>query len=99
IGFGRIGRAVAKRAIGLEMKVIAHDPFFFAETALDGQVKMIKELDALLPQCDYITVHVTGGEKTKGLINAAKIALCKKGVRFINCARGGIIDEAALAAA
>ena len=96
IGFGRIGRAVAKRAIGLEMKVVAHDPFFFAETALDGQVKMVKELDALLPQCDYITIHVPG-DKTKGLINAERIAKCKKGVRFINAARGGIIAEAALA--
>ncbi len=96
IGFGRIGRAVAKRALGLEMKVVAHDPFFFAETALDGQVKMIKDLDALLPLCDYITVHVPG-DKTKGLINAERIAKCKKGVRFINCARGGIIDEVALA--
>jgi D-3-phosphoglycerate dehydrogenase len=96
IGFGRIGRAVAKRALGLEMKVVAHDPFFFAETALDGQVKMIKDLDALLPLCDYITVHVPG-DKTKGLINAERIAKCKKGVRLINAARGGIIDEAALA--
>jgi D-3-phosphoglycerate dehydrogenase len=96
IGFGRIGRAVAKRALGLEMKVVAHDPFFFAETALDGQVKMIKDLDALLPLCDYITVHVPG-DKTKGLINAERIGKCKKGVRFVNAARGGIIDEAALA--
>ncbi|MCL2646524.1 MAG: phosphoglycerate dehydrogenase [Phycisphaerales bacterium] len=96
IGFGRIGRAVAKRALGLDMKILAHDPFFFAESALDGQVKMIKELDLLLPQCDYITLHVPG-DKTKGLINAEKIAKCKKGVRFINAARGGIIDEAALA--
>lgn len=98
IGFGRIGKAVAKRALGLEMKVVAHDPFFFAETALDGQVKMVKSIDDLLPLCDYITVHVPGGD-TKGLINAERIAKCKKGVRFINCARGGIIDEAALAAA
>jgi len=96
IGFGRIGRAVARRALGLEMKVVAHDPFFFADTALDGQVKMIKDLDELLPLCDYITVHVPG-DKTKGLIYPQRIALCRKGVRFINCARGGIIDEAALA--
>ncbi|HTV49311.1 MAG TPA: phosphoglycerate dehydrogenase [Phycisphaerae bacterium] len=96
VGFGRIGRAVARRALGLEMKVVAHDPFFFADNAMDGQVKMIKDLDALLPLCDYITVHVPG-DKTKGLINAQRIALCRKGVRFINCARGGIIDETALA--
>ncbi len=98
IGLGRIGRAVAKRAIGLEMKVLAYDPFFFAESAMDGQVRMIRDLDELLPQCDYITVHVPG-DKTKGLIDAGRLARCRKGVRFINCARGGIIDEAALAEA
>ncbi|NNM85603.1 MAG: phosphoglycerate dehydrogenase [Phycisphaerales bacterium] len=98
IGLGRIGRAVAKRAAGLEMKVLAYDPFFFAESALDGQVRMIRDLDELLPQCDYITVHVPG-DKTKGLIDAGRLARCRKGVRFINCARGGIIDEAALAEA
>ncbi|MGC8553128.1 MAG: phosphoglycerate dehydrogenase [Phycisphaerae bacterium] len=98
IGLGRIGRAVAKRAIGLEMQVLAYDPFFFAESALDGQVRMIRDLDELLPQCDYITVHVPG-DKTKGLIDAGRLARCRKGVRLINCARGGIIDEAALAEA
>ncbi len=98
IGFGRIGRAVAKRALGLEMKAVAFDPFFFANNALDGQVTMTHDLDSLLPQCDYITVHVPG-DKTRGLIDAAKIALCKKGVRFINCARGGVISEKDLAAA
>src|SRR6202012_4216991 len=94
IGFGRIGRAVAKRALGLEMKVVAFDKFYFAETALDGQVKMIKDFDALLPMCDYITLHTPGGET---LLNAEQIAKCKKGVRFINAARGGLIDENALA--
>jgi D-3-phosphoglycerate dehydrogenase / 2-oxoglutarate reductase len=97
VGFGRIGKAVAKRALGLDMKVLAHDPFFFAEAAMDGQVKMFKEIEALLPHCDFITVHVPGDEKTKGLIGAERIAKCKKGVRFINCARGGIIAEQALA--
>ncbi|HUO10137.1 MAG TPA: phosphoglycerate dehydrogenase [Phycisphaerae bacterium] len=96
IGFGRIGRAVAKRALGLEMKVVAFDKFYFAETAIDGQVKMIKDFDALLPLCDYITLHTPGGET---LLGAEQIAKCKKGVRFINAARGGLIDEVALAAA
>jgi len=94
IGFGRIGRAVAKRALGLEMKVVAYDKFYFAETALDGQVRMIKDLDALLPLCDYITLHTPGGET---LLDAARLAKCKKGVRFVNAARGGLIDEQALA--
>ena len=98
IGFGRIGRAVAKRALGLEMKVLAYDPFFFAETGLDGQVPLVKDLDALLPQCDFITVHVPGGE-TRGLLDAARLRRCRPGVRLINCARGGVIDETALAAA
>jgi D-3-phosphoglycerate dehydrogenase len=96
IGFGRIGRAVAKRALAMEMKVVAYDKFYFAETALDGQVRMIKDLDALLPLCDYITLHTPGGET---LLDAGRIAKCKKGVRFINAARGGLIDEAALAEA
>ena len=98
IGFGRIGRAVARRALGLEMKVIAHDPFFFAEAALDGQVAMIKDLDAFLEQCDYITLHVPG-DKTRGLISGDRLARCRRGVRFINCSRGGVIDEIALAQA
>lgn len=94
IGFGRIGKAVAKRALAFEMKVVAYDKFYFAETAIDGQVKMIKDFDALLPMCDYITFHTPGGET---LLNAAGLAKCKKGVRFINAARGGLIDEVALA--
>ncbi len=96
IGFGRIGKAVAKRCLAMDMKVVAFDKFYFAETALDGQVRMIKDIDALLPLCDYITLHTPGGET---LINAERLAKCKKGVRFINAARGGLIDEAALAEA
>ncbi|HEY4328360.1 MAG TPA: phosphoglycerate dehydrogenase [Phycisphaerae bacterium] len=96
IGFGRIGKAVAKRALAMEMKVVGYDKFYFAETALDGQVRMIKDIDALLPLCDYITLHTPGGET---IIDAARLAKCKKGVRFINAARGGLIDETALAAA
>jgi D-3-phosphoglycerate dehydrogenase len=96
IGFGRIGKAVAKRCLAMEMKVVAYDKFYFAETALDGQVKMFKDLDAIVPLCDYITLHTPGGET---IIDAARIAKCKKGVRFINAARGGLIDEAALAEA
>jgi len=93
IGFGRIGKAVAKRALALEMKVVAFDKFYFAETALDGQVKMIKDIDALLPLCDYITLHTPGGET---ILNAERLTKCKKGVRLVNAARGGLIDEKAL---
>ena len=93
IGFGRIGKAVAKRCLAMEMKVVAYDKFYFAETALDGQVKMIKDIDALVPLCDYITLHTPGGET---ILNAERLAKCKKGVRLINAARGGLIDETAL---
>jgi D-3-phosphoglycerate dehydrogenase len=96
IGFGRIGKAVAKRCLAMDMKVLAFDKFYFAETALDGQVKMIKDMEALLPLCDFISIHTPGGET---LLGAAQIAKCKKGVRFVNAARGGLIDEVALAEA
>jgi len=96
IGFGRIGKAVAKRCLAMDMKIVAFDKFYFAETALDGQVKMIKDIDALVPLCDYITLHTPGGET---LLTADRLAKCKKGVRLINAARGGLIDETALAAA
>jgi len=95
IGFGRIGKTIAKRALALEMKVVAYDKFYFAETALDGQVRMIKDIDELLPLCDYVTLHTPGGET---ILDAGLLAKCKKGVRLINAARGGLIDEAALAA-
>ena len=96
IGFGRIGKAVAKRCLAMDMKVVAYDKFYFAQTALDGQVNMIKDMEALLPLCDYISIHTPGGET---LLGAAQIAKCKKGVRFVNAARGGLIDEVALAEA
>ena len=101
IGFGRIGRAVAKRALGLEMKVVAHDPLLLrgdGACSTGAGRRWSSDLEAILPLCDYITVHVPG-DKTKRLINAERMAKCKKGVRFINAARGGIIDETALAAA
>jgi D-3-phosphoglycerate dehydrogenase len=98
VGFGRIGRAVAHRALGLEMKVVAFDQFFYTENALDGRVEMFKELDQMLPLCDFITVHVPG-DKTRHLIGESALKKCKKGVRLINCARGGVIDEHAAAAA
>jgi len=99
IGFGRIGSTVAVRAISFDMKVIAYDPFFTGETALDGKVTIVKTLDELLAEADYITIHAKGTPETKGMIGAAQLAKCKKGVRIVNCARGTIIDEAALAEA
>ena len=95
IGFGRIGREVARRASSFGMKVLAYDPFLSREVAesLGAQVVELKEL---LPACDYITVHTPLTEETKHIISDAEFALMKNGVRLINCARGGIIDEAAL---
>ncbi len=92
IGLGRIGREVAKRAIALGMKVIAYDPFV-KETDMD--VELVK-FDKLLSSADYITVHVPLIPETKHLINEKAFEKMKEGVFVINCARGGIVDEAAL---
>ncbi|MEP0843556.1 MAG: phosphoglycerate dehydrogenase, partial [Phycisphaerae bacterium] len=99
IGFGRIGRTVAERALAFDMRVIAHDPFYSGDTALDGRVAMLRSLDDLLPQADYITLHAVLNKDTQGLINAASIARMKDGVRIVNCARGGLVNEADLAEA
>src|SRR4029079_3222412 len=69
LGFGRVGRAVAQRALGFEMKVLAYDPFFSGATALGGKVTMVPRLEWILPQCDYITLHTVASPETKGAIN------------------------------
>jgi D-3-phosphoglycerate dehydrogenase / 2-oxoglutarate reductase len=99
VGVGRVGKEVARRAVGLGMRVLGLDPFLTPEKAAEIGVETVPDLDALLPRCDFLTVHVPGGEETKNLIGAAQIAKMKRGVRLINCARGGIINEAALAEA
>jgi D-3-phosphoglycerate dehydrogenase / 2-oxoglutarate reductase len=95
IGCGNIGAIVADRAIGLKMKVIAFDPFLSAERALAIGVQKV-ELDDLLRRADFITLHTPLTDSTRGVINAAALAKTKKGVRIINCARGGLVDEKAL---
>lgn len=97
IGLGRIGQSVARRAIGLEMKVVGYDPFLSIEKAAEQGITLYRDIDELLPLCDYLTVHTPGGAETKGLIGKERIQKMRKGVRLINCARGGIIDETALA--
>jgi len=97
VGLGRIGLSVARRAIGLEMKVIGYDPFLSAERAAEQGITLYRDVDELIPLCDYLTVHTPLTDETRGLINAERIAKMKKGVRIINCARGGIVDEEALA--
>lgn len=98
VGCGNIGAIVAERAIGLKMKVIAFDPFLSEDRAKALGVEKV-ELDELLPRADFITLHVPKTDKTAKMINAEAIAKMKDGVRIINCARGGLVDEAALAEA
>jgi D-3-phosphoglycerate dehydrogenase / 2-oxoglutarate reductase len=98
IGCGNVGSIVANRAIGLKMKVIAYDPFLAPERARDLGVEKV-DLDELIRRADFITLHTPLTEKTKNVIDARAISAMKKGVRIINCARGGLVDEQALRAA
>ncbi len=95
IGFGTIGRLVAERCLGLKMRVLAHDPFVTAE-AMKHIAAEPATIDDLIGRSDYITLHCPLTDGTRNLIAAAQIARMKKGVRLINCARGGLLDEAAL---
>ena len=98
IGCGNIGSIVADRAIGLKMKVIAYDPFLSEERARDLGVEKV-ELDTLFKRADFITLHTPLTDKTRNIVDAAALKKTKKGVRIINCARGGLVDEAAIAEA
>ena len=98
IGAGNIGGIVCERALGLKMKVVAYDPFLSQERAEKLGVQKV-ELDDLLARADFITLHVPKTEQTSNILNAEAIAKMKPGVRVINCARGGLVDEAALAEA
>jgi D-3-phosphoglycerate dehydrogenase len=98
IGCGNIGSIAAERGIGLKMKVIAYDPFLSPERALDIGVEKV-ELDELLKRADFITLHTPLTDKTRNILDAKAIEKMKKGVRIINCARGGLVDEVALRAA
>ena len=95
IGCGNIGSIVADRAVGLKMKVIAYDPFLSPERALDLGVEKV-ELDDLFKRADFVTLHTPLTDKTKNIVDATALKKMKKGVRIINCARGGLVDEAAL---
>ncbi|MEM8631700.1 MAG: phosphoglycerate dehydrogenase [Pseudomonadota bacterium] len=98
IGAGNIGSIVCERALGLKMKVLAYDPFLSEERATRIGVTKV-DLDDLLARADVITLHVPLTDKTKSIISAEAIAKMKTGVRIVNCARGGLVDEAALAEA
>ena len=95
IGCGNIGSIVADRALGLKMKVIAYDPFLSPERALEIGVEKVELLE-LITRSDFITLHTPLTDKTRNIIGEAAISRMKKGVRIINCARGGLVNEDAL---
>ena len=95
IGAGNIGSIVADRALGLKMKVIAYDPFLTPERAVQMGVEKV-ELDQLLARADFITLHTPLTDQTRNILSRENLGKTKKGVRIINCARGGLIDEEAL---
>jgi D-3-phosphoglycerate dehydrogenase len=99
VGLGRIGREVARRATGLDMKIIGFDPFLASAGATQMGIETVSDLDSLLPRVDFLTVHTPLTDETRDLIDARRLALLPKGARVINCARGGIINEEALAEA
>src|SRR3990172_7563936 len=98
IGLGKIGKAVARRAAAFEMQVIAYDPFLTAEQAAEHAVQLVG-LPELLAQSDVVTVHVLLSPETRGLIGRAQVETMKPGAILLNVARGGLVDEEALAEA
>ena len=96
VGLGRIGQEVAKRALAFQMRVIGFDPFLSAEQAAKLGIERVETVAEMLPRVDYLTVHTPLTPETKYLIGAKEIAVMKPGVRLVNCARGGIYEEAAL---
>src|SRR6058998_2075984 len=99
IGMGRIGSELSRRAIAFGMRVIAYDPYLSVTRARSLQVELVDELDDLLASADFISVHTPLTAETRHILDAARLRKTKRGVRIINCARGGLIDEAALAQA
>jgi D-3-phosphoglycerate dehydrogenase len=100
VGLGRIGQTVASRALAMEMNVVGYDPYFSADSALEGRVKLIRDFDEFLGQIDVITFHVPGGADTKDLLNRDRLFnKCRPNLLIVNDARGGVLDEVALAEA
>src|SRR5213082_788877 len=96
IGMGRIGSELSRRAIAFGMRVLAFDPYLSASRARSLQVELVEELDELLAAADFISLHTPLTAETRHLLNAERLAKTKRGVRIINCARGGLLDEQAL---
>ncbi len=97
LGMGRIGAEVAKRALAFGMRVLAYDPYLSAARAKTLQVELVENLEDALPQSDFVTMHMPLTDETRHMLDAKRLALLKKGARIVNCARGGLIDEQALA--
>ena len=97
IGVGRIGSELARRAIAFGMRVVAYDPYLSATRARSLQVELVEELDDLLVTSDFISLHTPLTPETRHILNAVRLQKTKNGVRIVNCARGGLIDETALA--
>ncbi len=95
VGLGRIGRVVANRARGFEMRVVAFDPFVSPEQARDAEIELAS-LEEVCARADFLTVHAPLTPETRGIVGAPEFSLMKPGVRVINCARGGLVDESAL---
>lgn len=96
LGMGRIGTEVAKRALAFGMRVLAYDPYLSEARARSLQVELVENLDDAIPQADFITMHMPLTEETRHMLDAARLGRTKKGVRIVNCARGGLVDESAL---
>lgn len=97
LGMGRIGTEVAKRALAFGMRVLAYDPYLSEARAKSLQVELVENLEDALPQADFVTMHMPLTDETKHMLGDARLAKLKKGARIVNCARGGLIDEKALA--
>ena len=98
VGLGRIGLAVAERAKALEMRVVGYDPFMSKERAEEYGIELVESVSDMLPAIDYLTVHTPLTDETRNLIDVDQVEIMKPGVRLVNCARGGIYNEAALKA-
>jgi D-3-phosphoglycerate dehydrogenase len=99
VGLGRVGSLVALRAIAFGMRVIAHDPYVTPDRAKEMGIDLMPSLESLLVQSDFVTIHLPRTLDTEGLIGSREISLMKEGARLVNTARGGIVDEAAVAKA
>jgi D-3-phosphoglycerate dehydrogenase / 2-oxoglutarate reductase len=97
LGMGRIGSEFAKRALAFGMRVLAYDPYLSAQRAQTLRVELKETIEEAVSEADFITLHMPLTKETKGMINAERIALMKPTVRIVNCARGGLVDEPALA--